>query len=81
MSTETQQILDEKVKQTWVPLYVNLGAATLKMKDIISLKKGDIIKLETDAKDDLLVTIENKPMFYGKVGTKGQEKSDKDTRL
>jgi flagellar motor switch protein FliM len=81
MSTETQQILDDKVKHTWVPLYVNLGAATLKMKDIISLKKGDIIKLETNAKDDLLVTIENKPMFYGKVGTKGKKKAIKITAL
>lgn len=77
MSPETQEILDDKVKHTWVPLYVNLGGASLKMKEVIDLKKGDIIKLETNAKDDLLVTVENKPMFYAKIGTKGKKKAVK----
>ncbi len=77
MSPETQQILDDKVKHTWVPLYVNLGGTSLKMKEVIDLRKGDIIKLETNAKDDLLVTVENKPMFYAKIGTKGKKKAVK----
>jgi flagellar motor switch protein FliM len=81
MNPETQQILDDKVKHTWVPMYVNMGAATLKMKDVINLKIGDIIKLETGAKDDLLITVENKPMFYGKVGTKGKKKAIKITSI
>ncbi len=81
MNQETQQILDDKVKHTWVPMYVNLGSATLKMKDVVNLKLGDIIKLETGAKDDLLVTVENKPMFYGKVGTKGKKKAVKITAI
>jgi flagellar motor switch protein FliM len=81
MNQETQQILDDKVKHTWVPMYVNMGSATLKMKDIIALKTGDIIKLETGAKDDLLVTVENKPMFYAKIGTKGKKKAVKITSV
>jgi flagellar motor switch protein FliM len=58
-----------------------MGSATLKMKDIIALKTGDIIKLETGAKDDLLVTVENKPMFYAKIGTKGKKKAVKITSV
>ncbi|MEI7542202.1 MAG: flagellar motor switch protein FliM [bacterium] len=77
MSPETQLILDEKVKHTWVPLFVNLGGTSLKMKEVIDLKIGDIIKLETHAKDDLLVTVETKPMFYAKIGTKGKKKAVK----
>jgi flagellar motor switch protein FliM len=81
MSDETQEILDDKVKHTWIPLYVNLGGTTLKMKEVIDLKKGDIIKLETNAKDDLLVSVENKPMFYAKIGTKGKKKAVKITSI
>jgi flagellar motor switch protein FliM len=77
MSPETQEILDDKVKHTWVPLYVNLGGTSLKMKEVIDLKIGDIIKLETNAKDDLLITVEKKPMFYAKIGTKGKKKAVK----
>ena len=38
------------------------------------LKKGDIIKLETNAKEDILLSVENKPMFYAKIGVKGKKK-------
>jgi flagellar motor switch protein FliM len=77
MSPETQLILDDKVKHTWVPLYVNLGGTSLKMKQVIELRQGDIIKLETNAKDDLLILVENKPMFYAKIGIKGKKKAVK----
>ncbi|MCE5301097.1 MAG: flagellar motor switch protein FliM [Spirochaetia bacterium] len=80
-SKETQEILDDKVKHTWVPIYAKLGGAVLKMGQIVNLKAGDIIKLETGAKDDVLVTVEKKPMFYGKIGTKGKKKAVKITRI
>jgi flagellar motor switch protein FliM len=81
MNTATQSILNEKVKKTWVPVYVNIGATTLKMKEIVNLNVGDIIKLDTNIKDDILIRIENKPMFYGKIGTKGKKKAVKITSI
>jgi len=81
MSEETQEILNDKIKKTWVPVYVNLGATRLKVKEITRLKTGDIIKLDTSAKDNLLVRVEDKPMFYGKVGTKGKKKAVKITEI
>ena len=79
LSEETKDILDNRVKNTWVPLSVNIGTATLAMKDIINLKKGDIVKLETNVNDDILVLVETKPMFYAKVGAKGKKKAVKIT--
>jgi len=81
MTEETREVLDKKVRTTWVPISVNLGAATLKMRDIVELKKGDIIKLETNAKDDVLVLAEGTPMYYAKIGTKGKKKAVKITKV
>jgi flagellar motor switch protein FliM len=81
MSEETKGILDKRVKNTWVPMTVNMGMSLLNMRQIINLKPGDIIKLETNVSDDLVITVENKPMFYGKVGTKGKKKAIKITGL
>ena len=39
LSEETKDILDNRVKNTWVPLSVNIGTATLAMKDIINLRR------------------------------------------
>jgi len=81
LSEETKDILDKRVKNTWVPLSVNIGKAALSMKDIVGLRPGDIVKLETNAAEDILVSVENKPMFYGKVGRKGKKKAVKVTSL
>lgn len=81
MNTETQSILNEEVKKTWVPIYANIGATVLKLKEIVHLQIGDIIKLDTNVKDEILVRVENKPMFYGKIGTKGKKKAVKITSI
>jgi flagellar motor switch protein FliM len=81
MSEETQGILNEKIKRTWVPVFVNIGATRLLMKEVVSLRVGDIIKLDTNVKDELLIRVENRAMFYGKVGTKGKTKAIKITRV
>jgi len=77
LNAETKDILNNKVRATWVPITVNVGSAQLKMKDVIDLKVGDIIKLETNVNEPILVMAERKPMFYGKVGTKGKKKAVK----
>ncbi len=81
LSEETKDILDRRVKNTWVPLSANIGKAELSMREIINLKPGDIVKLETNASEDILISVENKPMFYGKVGRKGKRKAVKVTSI
>ncbi|PKL91631.1 MAG: flagellar motor switch protein FliM [Candidatus Goldiibacteriota bacterium HGW-Goldbacteria-1] len=81
LSEETKDILDNKVKNTWVPLSVNIGTSTLSMQEVINLRQGDIVKLETNVNDDILVLVETKPMFYAKVGAKGKKKAVKVTGL
>lgn len=81
MSKETHDILSDKLCKTWVPVYANIGATLLKMKDVTGLRVGDIIKLDTNAKDEILIRVEDKPMFYGKIGTKGKKKAVKITNL
>lgn len=77
LNDETRDILNKKVRNTWVPISVTLGSASIKMKDIVDLKIGDIVKLETNVNDPILVLAEGKPMFYAKLGTKGKKKAVK----
>jgi len=77
LTQETRDILRHRVKTTWVPISVNIGSTFLKMREVINLKKGDLIKLETNVKDNVLVLVENTPMFYAKIGTKGKSKAVK----
>jgi flagellar motor switch protein FliM len=81
LSAEARKILDDKIKNTWIPISVNIGSATIKIRDLVNLKVGDIIKLETNAKDDVLVIAENRPLFYAKIGTKERKKAVKITKV
>ncbi len=81
MSEEMQEVLNDKIKKTWVPVFANIGSTELKMKEVIKLKKGDIIKLDTGVKDNILLRAEDKAMYYGKIGTKGRKKAVKITEI
>jgi len=81
VSPETREILDKKVKNTWIPMCIKLGGTILTINEIVNLKPGDIVKLETNVKDDILILAESKPMFYGKIGIKGKKKAVKITKI
>ncbi len=49
-----------------------LGNVTIKLRELVKLRPGDIIVLEKKVGDPVVVPVEGKPKFLGRVGTKGK---------
>ncbi|CAD7774466.1 Flagellar motor switch protein FliM [Candidatus Methanoperedenaceae archaeon GB37] len=60
--------LEKEIKETKAEVCVELAKTTLKVKDLLSLKKGDIIKLNKDIKSPLTLKVEGIPKFLGYAG-------------
>lgn len=57
-----------------VPLRVELGRSEVTMREVLSLKSGDVIQLESYASDPLPVEVEGVEKFYGRMGvSSGQQ--------
>lgn len=60
--------IKEKIMQTNANLLVRLGAADIKVRDLLELEPGDIIQLNSDATMPLEVLVEGRPKFRGVPG-------------
>ncbi len=60
--------IKEKIMETNANLLVRLGAADIKVRDLLELEPGDIIQLNSDATMPLEVLVEGKPKFRGVPG-------------
>ncbi len=71
-SQEVVRNVEERLKKTKVELSVELGKTELLVREIISLEKGDIIRLNRKEKDLLDVYIGDKVKFKGSPGIVGK---------
>ncbi len=60
--------LREKLSETPIELDVRLGSTQLAVKDLMNLKKGDIIVLDNDFRKPLRALVEGIPKFDGFAG-------------
>jgi flagellar motor switch protein FliM len=60
------------VQQMAVPFRVVLGHAELTMGELMGLRPGDVIQLDTQAKQELLIRVGDRTRFRGKVGMVGK---------
>lgn len=60
--------LKEKLENIKVPIVVELGTAEIKFKELLNLKIGDIIKLDTLVMDPLIVKVGDQPKYLGRPG-------------
>jgi len=58
----------ENLQEAKLELRAYVAETTLKVGDLLSLEVGDIIKTKKEAKNDLILRIEGKSKFAGKVG-------------
>jgi flagellar motor switch protein FliM len=61
--------MDTNVRQTLANLTVRLASGSIKTKDFLELKKGDLLSLDTNPADEAMVMIEGEPKYYGYVGS------------
>jgi len=51
-----------------VTVTAEIGSATLTFGDLMSLKEGDVLTLNTSTTDDLVISVEDTPKFGGRPG-------------
>jgi flagellar motor switch protein FliM len=58
---------------TTVDLKTILGSSRLKVREIVNLEEGDVIRLNTDIIKQVPIYIKNKRVFNGSIGTKERQ--------
>ncbi len=71
------EIILKNVEKTYLSLSCVLGEAQISIREILSLKKGDIIVLNRKVKEPLIVNLQKKEKFLVKPGVIGKKKAVK----
>lgn len=58
----------DRILDTKVPVRAELGSTVVKIKDVLNLKKGDVIKFDTGTEDEAKVRIGSQVKFLGNIG-------------
>jgi len=67
--SEEQDKILRKLSYAKIPMQVLLGGTTLRVRDLVDLGVGDVLRLDLQATDPLLVCVNHRPKFFGKAGT------------
>jgi len=71
-TTENLAILKKRLETVFIELIAELGSMDITVRDVLSLQKGDIIKLDTVKVDqDMILKIGNRKKFYTRPGVVG----------
>jgi len=63
------QIIQKQLLEAQVEIKVELGESYLELGEIMNLKVGDVIPLNQDASGELVIQVEDVPLFKGFYGT------------
>jgi len=78
--TTAQNILTDHLKKTDLSLEVEFGKSSISFNQLLNLKKGDVITLNTQIGDEIKVSVEKKHMFNGVSGIVNNHKAVKITK-
>jgi flagellar motor switch protein FliM len=67
-----RQLAMNTINKVTLPISVTLGEVELKLNDILKLKVGDVIPLDTGPNDNLTIHVAKKKQFTGRVGRSGK---------
>jgi flagellar motor switch protein FliM len=70
-TSESKEILKKRLEKAVIPLIVELGNTTLSLAEVLHLKTGDVIRLDTSPSSKLKVKIGEKIKFYAQPGVIG----------
>ncbi len=75
-TTENLNILRERLSTIEVTVVAEIGAMDLTVRDVLSLRGGDVIRLQhTRTRDPMVVKVGNRPKFLAKPGLVGKKLS------
>lgn len=68
-SFDQREFIEVAIAKARIPIRVELGRSTISVNDFVNIQKGDIIKLNTKATDELNVFVGNIKKFYALPGS------------
>ena len=74
-SPENSENIQRRLQGTQVPVSVQMGRTTLSTGQVLALKPGDVIPLNTGVNSQLEVYVENKRKFGGRPGIHSKRKA------
>ncbi len=72
---ETRNQIEKEISSTSVRVSAVVGETTISIRDLLQLKKGDVVVLDKLASSDLVVKVGGKAKYLGQVGIMGSNKS------
>jgi flagellar motor switch protein FliM len=69
---EDYQANSESLKEVAIEITAHMGQTSLKLKDFLRLKTGDVIPMDNSIKNDIPIKVGNKYKFFGKPGISGK---------
>ena len=72
---ETRNQIEKEISSTDVKITALIGETQLTIRDMLQLKKGDVLVLDKLADSDLVIDVGGKPKYLGSVGLVGSNKS------
>ncbi|MFA7228374.1 MAG: FliM/FliN family flagellar motor switch protein, partial [Melioribacteraceae bacterium] len=75
-----KEVLEAHLAKTLLPLQVEFGRTKLSIQELMEMKVGDIVRLETKLSDDQQVRTGTQNLFSGRIGIANNHKAIKITR-
>ncbi|MBD3321846.1 MAG: flagellar motor switch protein FliM [Chitinivibrionales bacterium] len=80
-TVETRQVLEHEIDTLELPLAAVIGKTKLTIRDLLQLKRGDVLCLDKPADSDLSIQVGGKTKMAGKIGLVGRKKAAKITKI
>jgi flagellar motor switch protein FliM len=80
-TSETIENLTKVMKETVVPFVVEVGSSLISVKELLKLKKDDVIRLNTSPQNEVDVLIEGLVKLKGRPGVSSKKKAIQITRI
>jgi flagellar motor switch protein FliM len=78
---ETRSVLEHEIQSFELPVSVLIGHTRITIRDLLQLKRGDVLCLEKRSDEDLMVAVGDKVKMAAKSGLVGRKKAAKITRI
>ncbi len=72
---ENRTILQQRMNQVSLELRATLGATKLSVREILGLRIGDVVPLQTRVRGDVLLRVGGAPRFWAKPGMKDKHRA------
>jgi len=80
-TAETVENLTKVMKETTIPIVVRVGAAGITVREMLGLKPGDVVRLDTTPHQEIDVLIENLIKLKGRPGVSSKKKALQVTKV